>query len=62
LKVSDGESVTAGAIIMRQRGLSIKAGPGVGVGRDYTLYARKAGVLKFEDRGSRGKIATVIDK
>ena len=62
VKVADGESLTAGAIIMRQRGLRIKAGPGVGVGRDYTLYARKAGVLKFEDRGSRGKIATVIDK
>jgi large subunit ribosomal protein L27 len=62
LKVSDGESVTAGSILVRQRGYEIKAGPGVGVGRDYTLYARKTGVLKFRDRGTLGKVATIVPK
>ena len=61
LKASDGESVVSGNIIMRQRGYRIKAGPGVGVGRDYTLYAKRNGILRFHDRGSRGKIAAVQD-
>jgi large subunit ribosomal protein L27 len=61
MRASDGETVIAGSIITRQRGLNIKAGPGVGVGRDYTLYARRNGVLRIRDRGTRGKIATVQD-
>jgi large subunit ribosomal protein L27 len=61
VKAADGETVVAGNIITRQRGYEIKAGPGVGVGRDYTLYAKRNGVLRFRDRGSRGKIAVVAD-
>ncbi len=61
LKCGDGESVTAGNIIMRQRGYRIKAGAGVGVGRDYTLYAKRDGILRFRDRGAMGKVATVVD-
>lgn len=62
LKATDGQTVTAGNIIARQRGYKIKAGPGVGVGRDYTLYARRDGILRFVDHGSRGKMAVVGDK
>jgi large subunit ribosomal protein L27 len=62
LKVGEGQSLIAGNIIMRQRGLSIKAGPGVGVGRDFTLFALRNGVLRFRDRGSLGKVATVVDE
>jgi large subunit ribosomal protein L27 len=61
LKAADGELVIAGNIISRQRGLEIKAGAGVGVGRDFTLYAKRDGVLRFQDRGSRGKIAVIVD-
>jgi large subunit ribosomal protein L27 len=59
LKCGDGQSVIAGNIIARQRGYEIKAGPGVGVGKDYTLFATKDGVLRFHDRGSRGKLAVI---
>jgi large subunit ribosomal protein L27 len=62
LKAADGESVIAGNIIIRQRGYNIKAGEGVGVGKDYTLYATKNGVLRFRDHGSRGKFAQIEEK
>jgi len=62
LKVGDGQSVIAGNIIARQRGYSIKAGPGVGVGRDFTLFALRDGVLRFRDRGTLGKVAIIQEK
>ncbi len=43
-----GETVTAGSIIVRQRGSNIKPGTNVGVGKDYTLYALIDGAVKFE--------------
>ncbi|MCX6645852.1 MAG: 50S ribosomal protein L27 [bacterium] len=61
LKAGDGQEVTAGNIIARQRGYRIKAGDGVGVGKDYTLYAKRDGILKFRDRGSLGKVANIVD-
>lgn len=48
-----GETVTGGSIIVRQRGTAIHPGNNVGIGRDDTLYAKVAGVVKFEM--SRGK-------
>jgi len=59
LKRSDGQSVLAGNILVRQRGYTIKAGEGVGVGRDYTLFAKKTGIVKFIDRGGLGKMALI---
>ncbi len=47
-----GELVTAGSIIIRQRGSKFVAGVNVGTGRDWTLFALAAGRVKF-DRGSR---------
>ncbi len=61
LKRGDGQSVTSGNILVRQRGYRIKAGDGVGVGKDYTLFARRDGKLKFVDRGTLGKVATIAD-
>ena len=46
-----GESVTAGNIIVRQRGTRFHAGDNVGVGRDHTLFALKDGKVKFEHNG-----------
>lgn len=46
-----GEQVSAGSIIVRQRGTQFHAGRHVGTGRDYTLYARVDGEVKFLRRG-----------
>jgi len=43
-----GESVLAGNIIVRQRGTKIHPGTGVGVGRDWTIFALRDGVVKFD--------------
>lgn len=47
VKVSDGTKTSPGMILVRQRGTPIKAGDGVKVGRDHTLYAKVSGVVKF---------------
>ena len=54
LKVGVGELVKAGQIIMRQRGSVIHPGEGVGMGRDYTLYALREGRVEFGNK-RRGK-------
>lgn len=61
LKAGDGQEITAGSIIARQRGYRIKAGIGVGVGKDYTLFAKRDGIVRFKDRGSMGKVAHIFD-
>ncbi len=43
-----GQRVSAGTILVRQRGTHIKAGENVGVGRDYTIYATIDGIVKME--------------
>ena len=47
LKVSDGEKVTVGSILIRQRGTKYQAGKGVKIGRDHTLYAVTEGMVEF---------------
>ena len=53
LKVSGGASVLPGSIIVRQRGTLIHPGDNVGMGRDFTLYAKSAGVLNFRKKLGR---------
>ncbi|HEY5911248.1 MAG TPA: 50S ribosomal protein L27 [Verrucomicrobiae bacterium] len=53
-----GESVTAGSIIVRQRGTKFVAGHNVGTGRDWTLFALTDGKVKFDKGGHRVNIAT----
>jgi len=48
VKCFGGEHVIAGNIIVRQRGTKFKPGRNVGLGRDYTLFALAAGVVKFD--------------
>ena len=48
VKKADGQHVIPGNIIVRQRGSSIEAGTGVGMGKDYTLFALIGGTVKFE--------------
>lgn len=54
-----GEYVTAGNILIRQRGTPIHPGHNVGRGSDDTLFATIDGVVKFEKRGGRRKIVSV---
>jgi len=55
-----GQSVNGGTIIVRQRGTRISPGLNVGRGRDDTLFALADGVVKFQDRGRRGKFVHVM--
>lgn len=48
-----GESVIPGNIIIRQRGTRFTPGLNVGLGRDFTIYALKAGVVRFDKNGKR---------
>jgi large subunit ribosomal protein L27 len=48
IKLFGGETVIAGNIIVRQRGTKLHAGKNVGTGRDWTLFALKDGVVKFD--------------
>ena len=54
-----GQSVLAGNIIIRQVGTSVHAGNNVGVGKDYTLFAKIDGVVTFERLGRNRKIVSV---
>ncbi len=51
VKVFGGQQVSAGSIIVRQRGTKFHAGPGVGMGRDHTLFALVDGAVSFETKG-----------
>jgi len=50
-----GQNVSAGSIIVRQRGTKFHAGDNVGVGRDYTLFALTDGKVKFETKGPQNR-------
>ena len=60
VKKYDGEKVLGGNIIVRQRGTKIHPGKNVGIGDDDTLYAKVAGVVKFERVGRDRKQVSVI--
>ena len=53
VKVYGNQSIKAGGIVVRQRGLSFKPGKGIQVGKDYTLFAIKEGTVQFETNGSK---------
>jgi large subunit ribosomal protein L27 len=54
-----GQQVTAGSILVRQRGTTIHPGNNVGCGKDYTLFALIDGVVKFERKGKDRKKVSV---
>jgi large subunit ribosomal protein L27 len=60
VKSHDGQFVTAGSIIVRQRGTRVKPGLNVGLGKDDTLYAKVDGYVSFERRGKRGTAVSVV--
>ena len=55
VKAYGGQSVTAGSIIIRQRGTKFHNGDNVGCGRDFTLFALTDGVVKFEIKGPKNR-------
>ena len=59
VKVFAGQVVTGGEIIVRQRGSKFKAGDGVGMGKDDTLFARAAGIVDFKE-GRRGRVVSIL--
>ena len=58
-KAADGEYITAGSIIYRQRGTKIHPGKNVGRGTDDTLFAKISGYVKYEKVGKDRKQASV---
>jgi large subunit ribosomal protein L27 len=54
-----GQFVKAGSIIVRQRGTKIYPGVNVGMGSDFTLFALKDGIVKFEDRRNKKFVSIV---
>ena len=60
-KAADGQRVSAGSIIYRQRGTRIYPGTNVGMGKDHTLFAKIDGVVRFERLGRDKKKASVYE-
>lgn len=60
IKASGGQFVSAGAIVVRQRGTQFHAGDNVGVGRDHTLFALIDGEVSFTTRGALNKRTVTV--
>lgn len=60
-KAADGQLLSAGSIIFRQRGTKIYPGKNVGIGNDHTLYALKTGYVKFQNRTRKTKKVSIFD-
>jgi large subunit ribosomal protein L27 len=59
-KCGDGQLVPAGSIIVRQRGMTFKAGENAGLGKDYTVYAKITGRVRFEHETKSKKRIRII--
>lgn len=60
VKAGDGQLVTAGSIIVRQRGQTFLSGPGTGLGHDYTVFATLTGRVRFEHSSKSKKRIRVV--
>ncbi|HEX8856927.1 MAG TPA: 50S ribosomal protein L27 [Thermoleophilaceae bacterium] len=58
VKIFAGQVVNGGEIILRQRGTKFKPGDGAGIGKDDTIYARRAGTVEFTT-GRRGRVVSI---
>lgn len=61
VKRFSGEFITAGSIIVRQRGTRIHPGTNVGRGKDDTLFAKVTGTVRFENFGKNRKRVSVVE-
>ena len=62
VKVYGGQAIEAGNIIVRQRGTNFHRGPGVGMGRDHTLFALVDGTVQFSVKGARSRRTVSVAK
>lgn len=62
VKRYDGQLVTAGSIIVRQRGTKFHPGLNVGIGKDDTLFALTEGTVKFQRKGRDKKVVNIMTK
>jgi large subunit ribosomal protein L27 len=60
IKRFGGETVTAGSIIVRQRGTKFSPGTNVGIGSDDTLFALTGGVVKFQRFGKANSVVSIV--
>jgi large subunit ribosomal protein L27 len=60
VKIYGGQSVVSGHIIVRQRGTQFHPGLGVGMGRDYTIFATQEGVVEFKTRSKGRQYISVV--
>ena len=60
-KAADGEHVSGGSILYRQRGTKIYPGTNVGMGKDHTLFSKIDGVVKYERLGKSKKKVSVYE-
>mgnify|MGYP002624734860 CR=1 FL=1 len=60
VKVYGGQTISAGSIIVRQRGTKFHAGPNVGMGKDHTLFALADGSVSFEVKGPQNRQTVVV--
>ncbi len=54
-----GQFVTGGSILVRQRGTRFFPGDNVGRGKDDTLFAKVAGIVRYHDRGREGRVISI---
>lgn len=59
LKKGAGQPVLAGTILVRQRGMKISPGKGVGVGRDFTLFAERKGKVVFSQKLGKKTVSVI---
>ena len=60
VKRFDGQLVSGGSILVRQRGTRLRAGENVGLGKDDTLFAKVSGIVRFEDKGRLGRYVSIL--
>lgn len=60
VKKYGGEKVVSGNIIVRQRGTTFHPGEGVGLGKDYTIFAKQDGVVQFQHKEKKRTYISVV--
>jgi large subunit ribosomal protein L27 len=60
VKAHDGNVVTGGSIIIRQRGRRFRPGLNAGIGKDDTIFAKIDGKVRFEDHGAKGRLISIL--
>ena len=62
VKLFGGQKAKAGSIIVRQKGSKFHPGENVGMGRDYTLFAKMEGFVSFVRKGKKNNVNTLVSK